>query len=116
MRISDWSSDVCSSDLRQFETVALPQLRRTIGAMQDENRLAVRPFNMDISGTMIVRIDHDPQAIYAQDSRHCRTSINNPHPREEFRLFADLLRLVTSPIAKEHCTRFGITRAAYRFP
>src|SRR3546814_4837394 len=58
---------------RQLETVALPQLRRTIGAMQDENRLAVRPFNMDMSGTMIVRIDHDPQAIYAQDSRHCRT-------------------------------------------
>src|SRR3546814_1800639 len=83
MRISDWSSDVCSSDLRQFETVALPQLRRTIGAMQDENRLAVRPFNMDMSGTMIVRIDHDPQAIYAQDSRHCRTYIKNPSRSEE---------------------------------
>src|SRR3546814_7962545 len=62
---------------RQLETVALPQLRRTIGAMQDENRLAVRPFNMDMSGTMIVRIDHDPQAIYAQDSRHCRTYIKD---------------------------------------
>ncbi len=50
--------------------------------MQDENRLAVRPFNMDMSGTMIVRIDHDPQAIYAQDSRHCRTYIKNPSARE----------------------------------
>ena len=48
----------------------------------NENRLAVRPFNMDMSGTMIVRIDHDPQAIYAQDSRHCRTYIKNPSARE----------------------------------
>src|SRR3546814_14606191 len=87
---------------RQLETVALPQLRRTIGAMQDENRLAVRPFNMDMSGTMIVRIDHDPQAIYAQDSRHCRTHIKNPSARESFRRFAALWRYGLSPVCKHH--------------
>lgn len=36
------------------------------------------PINMHVRGTMIVRIDNDPQAFDAQDRRHETLCIKNP--------------------------------------
>src|SRR3546814_13982127 len=43
MRISDWSSDVCSSDLFRFAAEALPRFTGKLGTAQDlERDLAAR--------------------------------------------------------------------------
>jgi hypothetical protein len=38
--------------------------------MQNEYRLTLRADNVNVRWTVVVRIDHDPQTIEAQDDRH----------------------------------------------
>lgn len=52
------------------EAPALSQLGRAVRAAQDEHGLTVRPDHVDMGRAVIVRIDHDPEAIEAQDGRH----------------------------------------------
>ena len=59
-----------TAQLRALESVALPQFRRPIRAMQDEDRFAACALDVHMRRTMIVRVDDDPQAIQAQDCRH----------------------------------------------
>ncbi|ALX44694.1 hypothetical protein WT08_00865 [Burkholderia sp. MSMB1552] len=57
-------------DLGSAEAVALTQPGRAIGAMQDEHRFAVRSSDVDMRGSMIVRVDDHAQAIEAVYGRH----------------------------------------------
>ena len=41
--------------------------------MQDEHGFCICADDVNVGGTVIGRINHDPQAAYAQDSRHCST-------------------------------------------
>jgi hypothetical protein len=39
--------------------------------MQDEHGFSARAGDMNMGGTMVGRVDYDPQAAYAQNSWHC---------------------------------------------
>jgi len=54
------------------EPVALPQLGRPVGAMKVKYRLPIRSDDMDVRGTMIVRIDPHSESIKAQNGWHFR--------------------------------------------
>jgi hypothetical protein len=54
----------------QSETVTFTQCRWSTRAMQIEYRLAIRPLYMDMSRSMVVRPDHDPQAADVKDGGH----------------------------------------------
>jgi hypothetical protein len=47
-----------TAEFSELETVALPQLQWSAGAIQDEDRFSASSLDMDMRGTMIVRIDH----------------------------------------------------------
>jgi len=50
------------AEFRELETVALPQLQWSAGTIQDEDRFSAGSLDVDMRGTVIVRIDHDAQA------------------------------------------------------
>lgn len=56
--------------VRQLETVALAQLGRPIGTVQREDCFVAGAYHMDMSRPMIVRVNYNSQAVYAQDCRH----------------------------------------------
>src|SRR3546814_2950622 len=58
MRISDWSSDVCSSDLRRGERAAGPQGRREGRLGRRAGRQAAQRSQGDLMSTLIVA-EHD---------------------------------------------------------
>ena len=55
---------------RPRESVILPQIDRPLRAMQAEHRLTSITDDMHMRGTMIVEIDHSPEPVESQDSRH----------------------------------------------
>jgi hypothetical protein len=57
-------------DLLQPEPIVFPQLRRSVRTMQIEHGLAALADDMDMCGTMIVRIDHGAQGAQAKHRRH----------------------------------------------
>src|SRR3546814_6497852 len=60
MRISDWSSDVCSSDLAETMLIARQQLailQRVLDGLPERTRVIVRRF----------RVDREPQRRIAND-------------------------------------------------
>src|SRR3546814_13755621 len=50
MRISDWSSDVCSSDLRNLADLGIDLEIRRVDVSQYINRLRSRDYDMIVSG------------------------------------------------------------------
>src|SRR3546814_12094699 len=50
MRISDWSSDVCSSDLRNLADLGIELEIRRVDVSQYINRLRSRDYDMIVSG------------------------------------------------------------------
>jgi hypothetical protein len=51
--------------VRQLEPETLTHLRRSMRRMQVENSLSVRTFDMDVRGSVVVRPDHDAEAVHA---------------------------------------------------
>lgn len=51
-----------AAEFRELKTVTLPQLRWSAGAIQDEDRFSASSPDVDMRGTVIVRIDHHAQA------------------------------------------------------
>src|SRR3546814_17519172 len=71
MRISDWSSDVCSSDLR----APFLQLRfaehgdaAEVAAVPDVE-LEILPQSGDVPAAKVLQHDHEPQRLVAADQR-----------------------------------------------
>src|SRR3546814_3342080 len=56
MRISDWSSDVCSSDLAAL-AATLQEFCFGLEACEDVRRCALVPVELDVLGDRAVRID-----------------------------------------------------------
>jgi hypothetical protein len=52
------------------KSVVLAQLWRSLGAVQIEHALASGSDDVDVRGSMIVRIDNHAQAIETKDRRH----------------------------------------------
>lgn len=52
------------------ETEALTHYLRSVGTMTEEHRLTTIAFDVNMSGTMIVGPNHDPQATNAHQRRH----------------------------------------------
>jgi len=52
------------------EPVAFAKLWRAVRAMQNEHRLTATPDDMDMRGTMVVGIDHNPIDADAPNGRH----------------------------------------------
>lgn len=59
-----------SNQLGSTEAEALPQFRRPVRAVQNESGLATASDDMDMRGSMIVRIDDHPQALKSKNGRH----------------------------------------------
>ncbi|KKX30469.1 hypothetical protein YH62_13155 [Rhizobium sp. LC145] len=51
-----------ATKIRKLEAIAFPQLRRSVRAIQEEYRFSTGAFYVNMRRTMIVWIDHDPQA------------------------------------------------------
>src|SRR3546814_7032290 len=64
MRISDWSSDVCSSDLPDADQVArdVVTLRQTVQRLAGEKLLRDLPLELDAMGTVSCHGLHSPKA------------------------------------------------------
>jgi hypothetical protein len=62
--------DDCA-EITTFEAEAFSQSWRSIWTMQDEHGFSARADDMNMGGTMVGRVDYDPQAAYAQNSWHC---------------------------------------------
>lgn len=54
----------------QRHPVALPQIGRTVRAIQYKYSFAIRREDMNVGGAVIVYVDSHAQAIEAKDSRH----------------------------------------------
>lgn len=54
----------------QREPVDLPQRRRTVRTVEDENRLAPCPDRMDMGRAVVIRVDHHPQTVEAENGWH----------------------------------------------
>src|SRR5947209_10330211 len=67
------------------KSVILPQLRRTLGAVQVEDRFAVRADNVDVGRSMIVRINRHAQATETQDRKSTR--LNSSHANISYAVF-----------------------------
>jgi hypothetical protein len=52
------------------ETVALTEFRRSVGAVENEHGFTVSSDHVDMGWAVIVRVDHHPVAIEAENSRH----------------------------------------------
>lgn len=52
------------------EAPQVPQLRGTIGAVEQEHRLAAGSNDVNVRGPVIVRVDGHAQAIEAENGRH----------------------------------------------
>jgi len=52
------------------EPTAFPQRRRPARAMQSEHRFTTAPYDVDMCGPVVVRIDDDAQAPKTQDGWH----------------------------------------------
>lgn len=53
--------------------IGLPKFRWPARAVQYENRLALCTDDMHMGGAVVIRIDHDPQAIEAKNGWHGET-------------------------------------------
>ena len=60
-----------SAEIAAFEAEAFSQRWRTIWTVQDKYCFSAAADDMNMGGTVIGRINYDPQAAYAQDSWHC---------------------------------------------
>src|SRR3546814_11113300 len=69
MRISDWSSDVCSSDLRRLGPRA-PGLRRLGGRLQKRLQLIVRDSARIELRLARDRLGEQPAVVLARDLHH----------------------------------------------
>ena len=49
---------------------AIPKIRWALRAVQHEYRLSIRADDVDMNWAMIVQVDHHPQAIESELSRH----------------------------------------------
>src|SRR5690554_4262613 len=52
------------------EAVGSTQLWRTVGTVQNEHGFAISSDDVDMSGPVIVGVDHHPQAIESENSWH----------------------------------------------
>jgi hypothetical protein len=52
------------------EAPQVPQLWGTIGAVEQEHRLAAGSDNVNVRGSVIMRVDGHAQAIEAENGRH----------------------------------------------
>ena len=52
------------------ESVAFPQLRRAVGAVEHEHSFAFRTDDMHMRRQVITRVDRDPRTVEAQNCRH----------------------------------------------
>src|SRR3546814_13145837 len=84
MRISDWSSDVCSSDLQLAKQIGRPDLGVMIGRSAQANSLDA----VEVSGFPTVRVPagHESNwtfihAITRQESQFDRAAISHAGPR-----------------------------------
>jgi hypothetical protein len=76
-----------SGEITAFETVVLAQAHRAERPIQSENGLMSLANNVDVSGTMIIGLNHNPKIANPQYGRHTGDSITKPK-RLGFNLFA----------------------------
>src|SRR3546814_7696904 len=82
MRISDWSSDVCSSDLFTPDLIVIDESRRIKGASSNASRTAARltrlvPRRLILTGTVM---PHSPMDVWAQWRFLEPMAFNEPSP------------------------------------
>jgi hypothetical protein len=69
------------SHLPPCESIVLAQSGRATRTAQIEDRLAAVSYEVNMCGTMIVRIDHNPQTVDLENGRHVlpqTQSLGNP--------------------------------------
>ena len=59
-----------ASRLLPVEAVDFPQSHRPGRTVQEEDSLASCPDHMDMGGSVIIRLDHNPKPVETQDNRH----------------------------------------------
>jgi hypothetical protein len=67
-----------SGEITAFETVVLAQAHRAERPIQSENGLMSLANNVDVSGTMIIGLNHNPKIANPQYGRHTGDSITKP--------------------------------------
>src|SRR3546814_6563754 len=98
MRISDWSSDVCSSDL-----VHLGEQVASLGSVPDEGALLVQRNEMP-SG----HVEREPRPV-----RHARVAQMNANPREQLVDDDRLADIVDTALFERRHRMFGLGQAGH---
>src|SRR3546814_1519640 len=95
MRISDWSSDVCSSDLRQFVEIRenLPRLCRAVVDVDDRKLLVVEAESREIIGPKGVLKNEDADSLERSPPLLQRCFVVPPRSEEHTSELQSLMRI-----------------------